>query len=430
MTPPATVATVATEKTEKTEKTTAPRSTPKTASGEHSSVLTIGVLRETAPGERRVALDPSAVERLTKAGRVVLVEAGAGKAATFEDAAYVAAGASIEPRKRIIATSTVIAVVRFPDGDLGRALRSGQLVVGLLDPLNNLESIADLTQRGVTSVALELLPRTLSRAQSMDALSSQSSAAGYRAGIVAAHAYARYLPMMITASGTATPAKAIVIGTGVAGLQAIATLKRLGAVVTGYDVREASRGEVESLGAKFLTSSIAQGAGAGGYARAMTTAEQATQQAELATALIDFDIIITTAKVPGRTPPELVSADTLKHLRAGAVCVDLGSSDKGGNVAGSVDGQTIVTPGGVTVIGAGELASDLPASASQMYGRNIMAVLAQLAPADVIVFDPDDEVQKNIVVGVNGTITNAAVRAAAKLQPLSAAPTAAKAHTS
>ncbi|MCU1550602.1 MAG: transhydrogenase subunit alpha, partial [Glaciihabitans sp.] len=360
---------------------TTPRETTAPASAtqvDRTPALTVGVLAETAAGERRVALDPSAVERLTKAGRVVLVESNAGVSATFEDAVYTDAGATVATRKEIIAKCTVIPVVRFPDDELAKALRSGQVLIGLLDPFNNLEAVADLAGRGVTAVALELLPRTLSRAQSMDALSSQSSAAGYRAGIVAAAAYGRYLPMMITASGTATPAKAIVIGTGVAGLQAIATLKRLGAVVTGYDVRAASRGEVESLGAKFLTSSVAQGAGDGGYARAMTEAEQQTQQAELAKALADFDIIVTTAKVPGRTPPELVSAATLKSLRAGTVCVDLGSSDKGGNVAGSIDGETTVTAGGVTIVGAGELASDLPASASQMYGRNILAVIDAL----------------------------------------------------
>ena len=408
-------------------KTTAPASGKSTESTDHAPALVVGVLAETAPGERRVALDPSAVERLTKAGRVVLVQSGAGSAATFEDAAYASAGASIQTRKQVIAKSTVIPVLRYPDAELSKALRSGQLLVGLLDPLNNLEGIADLAHRSVTTVALELLPRTLSRAQSMDALSSQSSAAGYRAGIVAADAYARYLPMMITASGTATPATAIVIGTGVAGLQAIATLKRLGAVVTGYDVRVASRGEVESLGAKFLTSSVAEGAGAGGYARAMTADEQKAQQSELATALVDFDIILTTAKVPGRKPPELVSADTVKSLRAGSVCVDLGSSDKGGNVAGSVPGATIVSENGVTIIGAGDLASDLPASSSQMYARNILAVLAAIAPADEIVIDPDDEVQKNIVVSFDGTITNAAVRAASKLEPLPSTPVAAKA---
>lgn len=392
------------------------------ASTGHTVALTVGVLTETAAGERRVALDPSAVERLTKAGRTVMVQSGAGVNATFDDAAYTDVGAALATRKQIIAKCTVIPVVRFPDAELARALRSGQLLVGLIDPLNHLKDISDLAGRGVSMVALELLPRTLSRAQSMDALSSQSSAAGYRAGIVAAAAYGRYLPMMITAAGTATPAKAIVIGTGVAGLQAIATLKRLGAVVTGYDVRAASRGEVESLGAKFLTSSVAQGAGDGGYARAMTATEQKTQQAELAKALVGFDIIITTAKVPGRTPPELVSAATLKSLRAGSVCVDLGSSDKGGNVAGSVEGKTTVTPSGVTVIGAGDLASELPASASQMYGRNVAAVISVLVPAGEIVVDETDEVQQNIVVSYHGAITNAAVRKALKLDALPADP--------
>jgi len=413
--------------TAKAVKGAAPSAATPQKSIDHTPPLMVGVLAETAEGEHRVALDPTAVERLTKSGRDVFVESGAGGGATFEDAAYKHAGATLATRKQIIAKCTVIAVVRFPDAALTKSLRSGQLLVGLLDPFNNLDELKDLSGRGVTAVALELLPRTLSRAQSMDALSSQSSAAGYRAGIVAAAAYARYLPMMITAAGTATPAKGIVIGTGVAGLQAIATLKRLGAVVTGYDVRTASRGEVESLGAKFLTSSVAQGAADGGYARAMTDAEQKTQQAELATALVGFDIIITTAKVPGRTPPELVSAATLKSLRSGSVCVDLGASDKGGNVAGSVDGKTIVTPGGVTIIGAGELASELPASASQMYGRNILAAITALVPENLVVIDQSDEVTHNIVVSYDGTVTNAAVRKALKLDALPTAPAPEKA---
>ncbi|RFA06737.1 NAD(P) transhydrogenase subunit alpha [Subtercola boreus] len=392
--------------------------------------LTVGVLAETAEGEQRVALDPTSVKRLVAAGRTVMVEAGAGAKATFDDSAYTDAGATVASRPQIITTCTVIPVIRYPDTELTQSLRSGQMIVGLLDPYNNLDGIAKLAERGVTEVALELLPRTLSRAQSMDALSSQSSAAGYRAAIVAAAAYRRYLPMMITAAGTAIPAKGIVIGTGVAGLQAIATLKRLGAVVTGYDVRAASRGEVESLGATFLTSSVAQGAAAGGYAREMTGAEQKTQQDELANALVDFDIIITTAKVPGRIPPELVSAATLKALRDGSVCVDLGSSDKGGNVAGSVDGKTIVTDGGVTVIGAGELAADLPASASQMYARNILSVLAALAPANDIVIDQTDEIHHSIVVSHGGTVTNAAVRTALKLDPIPADEAPAKVNAS
>jgi NAD(P) transhydrogenase subunit alpha len=406
------------------------RVAPPSTSADHASSLTIGVLAETAAGERRVALDPSAVQRLTKAGRDVLVEAGAGASATFADDEYTDAGATLASRDQIIATCSVIPVMRYPDADLAKALRSGQMIVGLLDPFTNMADIAELAGRGVITVALELLPRTLSRAQAMDALSSQSSAAGYRAGIVAAAAYARYLPMMITAAGTATPAKGIVIGTGVAGLQAIATLKRLGAVVTGYDVRSESRGEVESLGAKFLTSSVAPGAGNGGYARAMTGAEQQTQQAELSAALMGFDIIITTAKVPGRRPPELVSETTLKNMRRGSVCVDLGSSDEGGNVAGSIDNTTVVTAGGVTIIGAGELASDLPGSASHMYGRNIVAVIAALAPTNDITIDESDEVHQNIVVSHDGAVTNAAVRKALELDPLPIDRTPAKVNAS
>jgi NAD(P) transhydrogenase subunit alpha len=224
--------------------------------------------------------------------------------------------------------------------------------------------------------------------------------------------------MMITASGTATPAKVLVIGTGVAGLQAIATARRLGAVVTGYDVRPASRGEVESLGATFMTSSVSEGAGAGGYARAMTAEERAEQQAELSAALKGFDIIITTAKVPGQAPPVLVSKEAIATLRPGTVCVDLGSSDLGGNVAGSVPDTTTVTKDGVIVIGAGELAADLPASASQMYGRNVVSVLGSLFPEGSLELDPDDEVHQNIVVTHGGEVRNATVRAALKLDPL------------
>jgi NAD(P) transhydrogenase subunit alpha len=395
--------------------------------GTHSNTtpLIVGVLAETEPGEKRVALDPDSVTRLVKAGHAVLVEHGAGIAATFPDAEYAKAGATLSTRAEVVSTSEVLAVVRLPADPVVEAIHPGQVLVGLLDPLNNLPTITKLAAGNVTVVAFELLPRTLSRAQSMDALSSQASAAGYRAGIVAAASFGRYLPMMITASGTARPAAVIVIGTGVAGLQAIATLRRLGAVVTGYDVRAASRGEVESLGAQFLTSSVSEGAGTGGYARAMTAAEQKTQQTELATALKDFDVIITTAKVPGHTPPVLVSADTLKSLRPGSVCIDLGSSRLGGNVEGSVERQTVVTEGGVTIVGAGELASDLPASASQMYGRNVTSVLAAMVTGQELVIDPTDELMQNIVVCTGGVVTNETVRHALNLEPLKPAETAA-----
>ena len=379
---------------------------------------TIGVLTETADGERRVALDPTAVASLVKLGHAVLIESGAGDAASFRDAAYVTAGATISTHAQVVAGCDVLAVVRAPVSTLAKKLRSDQILIGLLDPLNNIQGMKALSDRRVTAVAFELLPRTVSRSQAMDALSSQASAAGYRAAIVAAAAFDRYLPMMITASGTAPPAKVMVIGTGVAGLQAIATAKRLGAVVTGYDVRAASRQEVESLGAKFLTSTIQQAAGNGGYAKALTPEERTTQQGELSTALTAFDIIITTAKVPGRTPPVLVTEQTIRALRPGSVCVDLGSSDKGGNVVGSVPGQSILTTGGVTVIGAGELAADLPASASQMYGRNIVAVIGSLMPKGVLAFDPKDEIHASIVVCTAGEIVNPTVRAALNIAPI------------
>jgi H+-translocating NAD(P) transhydrogenase subunit alpha len=383
-----------------------------------SKSLTIGVLADGTHAERRVALDPASAARLIKAGWSVLVEKGAGETAHFADDAYVSAGAEVVTRAALLKAGDVLPVLRLPDAATIKGLRSGQMLIGLIEPLNNLDVISGLASRGVTAVALDLLPRTLSRAQSMDALSSQSSAAGYRAGIVAAAAFTRYLPMMVTAAGAATPAKVIVIGTGVAGLQAIATLKRLGAVVTGYDVREASRGEVESLGARFFTSSVAAGAGDGGYARAMTADERATQQKELETALVGFDIIITTARVPGHTPPVLVSKETLASLKPGTVCVDLGASEHGGNVVGSQDGETITTNGDVIIIGGGNLASDLPTSSSEMYGRNIMAALGSLAPDAVLAIDRTDEVHAAIVVTTDGDVINAAVREALKLDPL------------
>jgi NAD(P) transhydrogenase subunit alpha len=372
--------------------------------------LSIGAVRETADRERRVAIDPDVTHRLTTGGTIVFIEAGAGISASYPDMAYTQAGAQLVSRADVIAKSDVLAVVRPPDAELTALLRSGQLLMGLVDPLNDVALIQDLAGRGVNVAAFELLPRTLSRAQSMDAVSSQASASGYQAGIVAAASFDRYVPMMITASGTARPASAIVIGTGVAGLQAIGTVKRLGAVVTGYDVRPASRGEVESLGAQFLTSSIAEGAGAGGYARAMTAEEAVQQQNELAKHLESFDIIITTAKVPGRTPPLLVTAATLAALRPGSVCIDMAATDQRGNVAGSIDGQRSTTSNGVVVVGAGNLASDLAASSSQMYARNVFALFTSLTKDGVITIDLTDDIHTAVIVCHDGAVTNDAMK--------------------
>ncbi|CAN5345937.1 NAD(P) transhydrogenase subunit alpha [soil metagenome] len=369
------------------------------------STFTVGCLRETAERERRVALDPATAQRLTTSGLAVLVESGAGWSAHFPDADYEAAGAEISSREDVLARADAVAVVRTPDAGLADALHSGQLLVGLVDPLTHPDLMADLATRGVTVAAFELVPRTLSRAQAMDALSSQASAAGYRAGIVAAASFDGYLSMMVTASGTARPASVLVIGAGVAGLQAIATVKRLGAVVTGYDVREASRGEVESPGTTLLTSTVSQGAGAGGYARAMTAEEAVRQRAELSAHLVTFDVVITTAKVPGRTPPLLVTAADLDAMRPGSVCIDLAATEQRGNVAGSVDGRTTVTDHGVVVVGGGGLASDLAAASSRMYAHNVEALLRTLVVDHAFAVDLDDEVHRAVVVCHRGSLT-------------------------
>lgn len=374
--------------------------------------LTIGVLRETAPGERRVALDPDVAGEFLRDGHRVLVERGAGEPAGWADAAYTAVGATLASAGEVIERADVLAAVRRPPDEVTSALRDGQGLVGLLDPLQNLDLMESLCRRGVTVAAFELLPRTLSRAQSMDALSSQSAAAGYRAAIVAAEAFGGFFPMMITAAGTARPARVLVIGAGVAGLQALSTARRLGAVVTGYDVRPASRGEVESVGASFATSSVAEGAGSGGYARAMTAEELAAQQQELTKLVAKFDVVITTAKVPGRRPPVLVPQEALASLARGSVCVDLACGPLGGNVFGSVDGQRIVDANGVTVIGSSDLAATIPAAASRMFAKNMHALVTTLIREGRLDPDLDDELQRNVVVCRAGEIVSPPIQQA------------------
>ena len=392
-----------------------------TPSGDPQAALTIGVLRETAAGENRVALDPDVAGEFLRDGRRVLIESGAGERAGWADADYSAAGATVASRADVIERADVLAAVRRPEADVTSMLRDGQALVGLLDPLQNLDLLDTLCRRGVTIAAFELLPRTLSRAQAMDALSSQSAAAGYRAAIVAAEAFGGFFPMMITAAGTARPARVLVIGAGVAGLQALSTARRLGAVVTGYDVRPASRGEVESVGAAFATSSVAEGAGSGGYARAMTAEELAAQQQELSQFITRFDVVITTAKVPGRRPPVLVPQETLESMGRGSVCVDLASGPLGGNVHGSVDGQRIVTANGVTVIGSSDLAMTIPTAASRMFAKNVHALVAALTHDGRLEPDLDDELQRNVVVCHDHEIVSPAIQkalgAAAEARP-------------
>jgi H+-translocating NAD(P) transhydrogenase subunit alpha len=367
----------------------------------------VAAVKESAPGERRVALTPEAVTRLRALGAEMLVETGAGAASWFSDDAYEQAGATVLSADDLRKNADILVSIGRPDVASVAALRPGQTVIGLLRPLTDPGFAADLAKAGVTAISLDGIPRTVSRAQSMDVLSSQASVAGYRAAVTAAYLYDRYFPLLVTAAGTARPAEVLVLGAGVAGLQAIATARRLGAVVRGYDVRPASASEVESLGAQFLRlTSVQAGAGEGGYARELTPAEQQAQQDELAVHIGKHNVVITTAQVPGRRPPLLVTEAAIALMTPGSVVVDLGASELGGNVVGSRADETVVTDGGVTIVGAGNLASDAPSAASAAYSRNVCALLAHLVHDGVLAIDLTDEIQAGIVIAHDGSVVH------------------------
>jgi NAD(P) transhydrogenase subunit alpha len=284
--------------------------------------------------------------------------------------------------------------------------------MGLFSPLTDPDLVRSLANADVVAVSIDMIPRTLPRAQPMDALSSQANIAGYKATLVAAAEFGRFFPLLITAAGTARPAKVLVLGVGVAGLQAIGTARRLGALVSAYDVRPETRTEAESVGATFIElSTVGPAAGEGGYARALTDDERLAQQQELAGHIARHDVIITTAQVPGRRPPLLVTEDALKAMTAGSVIVDMGASALGGNVAGSVPGQTIVTEHGVTIIGASALPSSMAPAASAMYARNVSALLLHLIKDGELALDLDDEVQAGVVITSGGAIVHPALGA-------------------
>jgi NAD(P) transhydrogenase subunit alpha len=374
------------------------------------------VVKETAPGERRVALVPETVSKLRAAGIEVVVERGAGEGAWLADAAYADAGATIVGAAELIGAADVILTVTKPSAATVDQLGKGQAVIGMLAPLTDPELAAALAAKGVTAISLDQMPRTLTRTQPMDALSSQANVAGYKAALVAAEAYGRFFPMLITAAGTARPAKVLVLGAGVAGLQAIGTARRLGAIVSGYDVRPASRTEVESLGATFVElTSVGSAAGEGGYARELTTEERQAQQDELTGHIARHDVVITTAQVPGRRPPLLVSDDAIKAMAAGSVIVDMGASALGGNVTGSQPGQTIVTGNGITIIGADNLPATMPTAASNAYSRNISTLLEYMTKDGVLAIDTSDEIQAGVVITHDGRVVNE--RVAKLLQP-------------
>ena len=346
--------------------------------------MRLGVPKERASGEHRVALVPESISRLGE-GVEVVVESGAGAASYFPDEAYTEAGASIgDPW-----SADVVAKVQAPTADEAARLRDGQALIAFLQPLTDAEGIARLRAAGVNGFALESIPR-ITRAQPMDALSSQATVGGYKAALIASDRLPRFLPMLMTAAGTVPPAKILVLGAGVAGLQAIATARRLGGVVSAFDVRPAVKEQVESLGATFLDLGVQGEETEGGYARELTPEQQAEQQAALQERIPQFDAVITTAAIPGRPAPKLISAGAVHGMRPGSVIVDL-AAETGGNCELTKPGEEIVV-NDVTIVGTTNLPSAMPAHASQLLSRNIVALLGLLVKDGALALHWDDEI--------------------------------------
>ncbi|HSF61078.1 MAG TPA: Re/Si-specific NAD(P)(+) transhydrogenase subunit alpha [Gaiellaceae bacterium] len=349
--------------------------------------MRVAVPRETTPGERRVALVPETVSKLRAVGFEIAVERDAGTNAGFSDGEYVDAGAELGDV--VTSGAECVARVTRPSAEDVETMQPGTVLIGFLDPLTDTDGIARLRQRGIVAFAMESIPR-ITRAQAMDALSSQATVAGYKAVLLAADRVPRLFPMLMTAAGTIAPVRALVIGAGVAGLQAIATARRLGAVVSAFDVRPAVQEQVESLGASFLDLGVRAEETAGGYASELTPEQQAQQQAALQERIPDFDVVITTAAVPGRRAPRLIPASAVEAMRPGSVIVDL-AAETGGNCELTVPGE-VVEHAGTTVIGTTNLPSLMAFHASQLYSRNVAALLLHLAPSGELVLDWDDEI--------------------------------------
>ncbi|TMA36480.1 MAG: Re/Si-specific NAD(P)(+) transhydrogenase subunit alpha [Deltaproteobacteria bacterium] len=373
--------------------------------------MRIAVPREITPGERRLALTPDAAAALVKGSLEVLVETGAGDGAFYFDAAFEAAGARIvSDATTLYAQADVVLKVQKPTLAEVDRLREGTVLLSFLQALTSPDLVQRLVTRRITSFGMEGIPR-ISRAQKMDALSSQANISGYKAVLIAAESLAKFFPMMMTAAGTVFAAKVLVMGAGVAGLQAIATARRLGAQVWGYDVRAAVKEQVESLGAKFLELDlgVADAEDKGGYAKALSADAARRQQELLAEKTKDFDVVITTALVPGRTAPRLVTGETVRGMRPGSVIVDL-AAEAGGNCELTEPDRIVVT-GGVTIHGPTNLPATMPVHASQLYARNVTELLREFVKDGALALSLDDEVIKGACVTHGGEIVNEAVKA-------------------
>lgn len=383
--------------------------------------MKIGVISADRAQENRVALTPDAVKKLRKLGFEVIIQSGAGGGAYYNDNRYQEAGASITASSaEVIASADIITVVEDLPADLAQTLQSGQLLIGMLDPYRNTQ-LDSYATRGVSAFAMELLPRTLSRAQNMDVLSSQANLAGYKAVLLAANEYARPFPMFMTSAGTVKPAKVVILGVGVAGLQAIATAKRLGAVVEASDLRPTVKEQVESLGGKWLDVPMSdeeaqKSKATGGYAWTPSAQYIKDQAAVVDKALRAADIVITTAQIPGRQAPRLVHKATLEHMKAGAVLIDMAAAT-GGNVEGSIAYQTVTTEHGVRIVGAANIPSMLAAQSSDLYANNLVNFITTLiasAPTDAdarndsagvtLHLDMNDEIQGALAVTHEGRV--------------------------
>ena len=391
--------------------------------------MRIGVPAETFPGERRVALVPTLIAPLTKAGLEIVVEQGAGASAGFPDAVYADKGAKIVPRAEVYASSDVLLQVRTPlanpaTGDAEvPLLRSGQAVIGLAEPITPGSPVGSFASIGVTTFALELMPR-ITRAQSMDVLSSMATIAGYKAVLLAASVLPRMFPMLMTAAGTIAPARVFVIGAGVAGLQAIATARRLGAKVEGYDVRPAVKDQVQSLGAKFVELAIdaADAQDKGGYAKAQDEAFYKRQRELMGRVVAVSDVVVTTAAVPGKKSPVLVTAEMVAGMAPGSVIVDL-AAERGGNCELTRADETVQAHG-VTILGPTNLPATVPYHASQMFAKNITTFLLHLVKNGELAVDLSDEITRETLVTRGGEVVNARVREAQGLPALAGAASA------